>query len=396
MPWYNEGTVLGYLENVHVSSDRNLIDLRVPVQYVIRTDEFRGYAGPVASGIIRKGDTIKVLGKQHQSTVKSLKSFSGDIEEAFSPQPVTIELDDDIDISRGDILVKPENTPPVDDHIESMVVWMDEQPLIPGNSYYIKHNTKMLSSDVDNIVYKIDLDTARRADSSSLGINDVGRVLWSMHNPTIREKYINNRNTGRFIIVDKISNATVGAGIILDKRPSAIRKTTNSGVCVWLTGLSGSGKTTIAKELVERLRDDGLRVEHLDGDTLRGSVFASDVGFDKHSRDLHIARVMFLSKLLVRNGVTVVASFISPYREARDAGRKDIDNFIEVYIRCNVAECEIRDPKGLYKKVRAGEIRNFTGIDDPYEEPTNPHLTVDTTELNIDSSVARIYKYIRG
>lgn len=396
MPWYRGGCVLEYLENIHVSSDRNLIDLRVPIQYVIRTSDFRGYAGSIASGVIRVGDKVRVLGTNNQSTVSSLRSFDGSMREAFSPQAVTIELDDNIDISRGDILVRTDNVPPVDDHIESMVVWMDDQSLKVGNEYYIKHNTKFLSAKVEKIIYKLDLDTISRVKSDSLNINDIGRILWSTNTPTIREKYIDNKNIGKFIIIDKITNSTSGAAVIIDKKPTAPKKTKKRnkkrGFCLWLTGLSGSGKTTIAKNLINDFPNH-IKVEYLDGDILRNTPFAADVGYDEKSRKLHISRVLYMAKLLVKNNINTVCTFISPHKSVRDMGRS-IDNFIEIYVKCNIDECRNRDPKGLYKRVDKGEISNFTGIDSPYEEPENPNIIVETDKMTVDECVDKILRYL--
>jgi len=401
MPWYGGSPLLTYLESVHIASDRNFLDFRFPVQHVIRPDgKFRGYAGTVASGLLRPGDEVVALPSGLQSKVKTIKSFDGDLEEIFPPLAVTIEIEDNIDISRGDMLVKPGNLPDIADAVEAMVVWMDERPLEIDREYTAKHLTTHVSCAVADIRYRIDINEPKREDADKLDKNEIGRVLFSFNQPLAFDSYSRNRSTGRFILIDRLTNRTVGAAMIMDRqtierhRPKPLAGSLKSpGLCLWLTGFSGSGKTTIARALEKELRGYGLHIERLDGDTLRNEL-CSDLGFSADDRLTNIKRAMFVAKLLSRNGVIAIASFISPYQQMRDLGREEINNFVEVFVDCPIETCEQRDPKGLYKKARAGEIRQFTGIDDPYEAPSDPDIILKTNEMSIGECVDKIYGYL--
>jgi len=372
------------------------LDFRFPVQYVIRDQKFRGYAGTVVSGMARPGDEIVVLPSGRKTKIKSIKTLDGDLQEAFPPLAVVFEVEDNLDISRGDILVKSNNLPTSGNIFEAMIVWMNDHPLRPGVQYSIKHNTSSMLCSVESIRYKYNINTLKRTDADSLDINEIGRVVLTSVKPLAFDSYSRNRATGCFILIDRLSNQTVGAGMIMDRLtidkhiPKAVERP--KGFCLWLTGLSGSGKTTIGVAIEEKLRDKGLKCERLDGDVLREEF--KEWKFSKEDRTTNVKRIMFAAKLLSRNDVAVIASFISPYAVDREYGKKTVNNFIEVFVKCPISECERRDPKGLYKKVRAGEIKQFTGIDDPYEEPQNPDLVLETDGLSIDQCVDKIYEYL--
>jgi len=400
MGWYRGDPLLGYLESVHIASDRNFIDFRMPIQYVIRSDKQRGYAGTVSSGTIRPGEEIAILPSGHKTKVKAIKSFDGDMPEAFPPLAVSVEIEDDIDISRGDVFVRSNNLPDVSCDLEAMIVWMDENPLRGDTQYDIKHGSSYNSCLIRSIRYKYDIGTLKRHESDCLNINEIGRVAFSCGKPMPFDSYSRNRATGCFIMIDRVTNLTVGAGMIMDrltldshKRRPLAGSLRSAGFCLWLTGLSGSGKTTIAKALEKEFEGLGINCERLDGDTLRDGL-CKDLGFSKKDRAANIERAMFVAGLLSRNGVAVVASFISPYREVRSNGRRIVNNFVEIFVKCPLGECEKRDPKGLYKKARAGEIKQFTGIDDPYEEPLSPDIVLDTIDTSVDKCVDKIYEYL--
>ncbi|MBL7077648.1 MAG: sulfate adenylyltransferase subunit CysN [Kiritimatiellae bacterium] len=422
MPWFQGGSLLYYLETVPVSTDRNLIDMRFPVQYVVRPDlNYRGYCGTVASGILRKGNEVTVLPSGRQTRVVSLTTFEGEVEEAFPPMAVTVTLEDEVDISRGDMIVHPNNRPHVAQDFEAIVVWMNDDPLEVNGSYLVKSTTNMVPATVTSLQYRFDINSLHRVDSETLHANEIGRVCVSTHRQICFDAYGRNRSTGCFIIVDRNTNATVGAGMILDREKTAqpvdstaepksthIRREA-SGVSVnereallnqkpatlWLTGLSGSGKSTIARDLERSLFDRGQACFILDGDNIRHGL-NRDLGFNASDRTENIRRVSEVAALLNHAGLIVITSFISPYREDRAKAREIIghDRFVEVHVDTPLEVCETRDPKGLYKKARAGEIAQFTGIDAPYEAPENPELTLKTADMKIAESTAQIVAYL--
>ena len=400
MDWYEGDPLLSYLESVHIASDRNFIDFRMPVQYVIRKNRSRAYAGMVLSGTIHPGEEIVVLPSGQKTNVKAIRAFDGDMQEAFPPLSIALEIEDNIDISRGDVFVRSNNLPDIGCDVEAMVVWMDHAPLKEEAQYMAKHGSSYVPCSIESIRYKYDINTLKRIDSNSLEINEIGRVAISFNRPITFDSYSRNRSTGGLILIDKISNLTVGAGMIMDRLTIDQHKLRplhgnlkSSGFCIWLTGLSGSGKTTIAKAIERELVSLGIKCERLDGDVLREGL-CNDLGFSKEDRAINIGRSMFVAKLLARNNVAVIASFISPYKEIREKGKKEIHNFVEVYVKCPIEECEKRDPKGLYKKARTGKIDQFTGIDDPYEEPSEPDLILRTDETPIERCVDLLYEYL--
>ncbi len=413
MPWYEGSTFLHHLENINISTDRNLVDLRFPVQYVIRPNlDFRGFAGTVASGILRVGDPVLCLPSRRTSRVKSITTFAGEIEEAWPPLAVTVTLEDEVDVSRGSMLVHPNNMPKSGNECEAMLVWMHEEPATPGKTYLIKHTTNVVPGTLDELRYKIDVNTMRKMDATDLEMNEIGRVHLTLHRPIAYDHYSRNQQTGNFVIIDRLTNATVAAGLLLDRQvaraPSAKSPATRNivqetslvgqtererllrqrGVTLWLTGLSGSGKSTVAKELERTLIDRGHACYLLDGDNIRHGL-NKDLGFSADDRKENIRRIAEVAHLFNEAGLLAISAFISPYRADRDGAREIIgsDRFIEVHVSTPLEVCEARDPKNLYKRARAGEIPQFTGISDPYEAPFEPEVDLDTSVRSVAESV---------
>jgi len=421
MPWYDGATLLHHMERVNIASDRNLIDMRLPVQYVLRPDrDFRGYCGTVASGVIRPGQEVMALPSRQRSTVAEVRDPNGPVEEAFPPMAVSVTLADEIDDSRSDMLVPVNNLPHVDNEIEAMLVWMHDEPAVAGGNYLIKQTTSTVPGVLADIRYRMDINTLRRSSerTEQLGLNEVGRVHFTLHRPLAFDSYRKNRATGAFVVIDRVSNVTVGAGMIVDR---AVQKTDDQpnskhitrtvgaiargdreqllaqkGFTIWLTGLSGSGKSTIGQALEQELMAAGRLAMVLDGDNVRHGL-NRDLGFSAEDRTENIRRIAEVARLMNDAGVIVIASFISPYRKDREGAREIIgqEHFAEVFVDAPLTVCESRDPKGLYRKVRAGEIPQFTGITDPYEAPMEPAVRLDTSVLSVSDSVGRVWSYLR-
>ncbi len=421
MPWYQGPPLLNHLENVNISTDRNLVDLRFPVQHVIRPHlDFRGFSGTVASGVMRVGDTVMSLPSRRTSRVKSIVTFEGERQEAYPPLAVTVTLEDEIDVSRGSMLVHPNNLPKVGNEWEAMLVWMHEKPAKAGQTYLVKQAANTAPATLEELRFTIDVNTMRRADSDELGMNDIGRARLTLHRPLAYDHYQRNRQTGNFILIDRMTNATVAAGMILDRVVSGedgtkvpvsrnIRREASMvatedreqilkqrGVTIWLTGLSGSGKSTIAKQLEQQLIQDGHLCYILDGDNIRHGL-NRDLGFSAEERKENIRRIAEVAHLFNMAGMIAVTAFISPYRADREMAREIVgaDNFLEVHVSTPIEVCEQRDPKSLYKKARAGEIPQFTGITDPYEAPGKPSLEIDASALEPEESVKAIIQLMR-
>lgn len=415
MPWYNGETVLDYLEHVYIGGDRNLVDFRFPVQMVLRGDgTFRGYAGRIASGSIQRGEEVLILPSLKRSRIKSIVTLdSGEqgLAKATSPQSVVISLNDEVDISRGDMLVRPGNSPALRTHFEAMVVWMAEQPLDPSRQYLVRHATNESKAYVDTIAYKIDIQTLGRSPAKSFGLNEIGRISFTSTKPIALDTYEHNRATGNFILVDPVSCATVAAGMVIERMPEDMRskveakqhlhreeglitekeRVARSGVrpvTAWLYGLSGAGKSSIARALERSLFDQGFPVYRLDGDNLRGGLNRG-LGFSQEDRAENLRRAAEVARLMNEAGIIVLASFISP----READREMIssilgpERFMSVYVSTPLEVCEARDPHGLYKKSRAGELREFTGVSSPFEEPSQTDLIVDTSKYSLSEAV---------
>ena len=423
MDWYNGPTFLSHLENVNISADRNLIDMRFPVQHVLRPDlNFRGFSGTVASGVIRKGDKVACLPSGQHSEVKEIYGVDGVQEEAFSQQSITLTLHDEIDVSRGNILVPINNIPKIGNEFEAMIVWMHEEFAEAGKNYVFKHTTNIVPGSISNIRYKVDVNSMKRDKNKNdinlkINLNEIARCHITLHRSIAFDSYTRNRSTGAFIIIDRLTNITVGAGMIVDRAVSKSLKNNEKNikkekglvsseerselfnqkpVTIWLTGLSGSGKTTIAMLLEKKLMDIGNRSYVLDGDNLRFGI-NKDLGFSSADRKENIRRVSEISSLMNQAGLIVITSFISPYKKDREVAKNVIGdkNFFEVYIDTPISECEKRDPKGLYKKVRSGELKNFTGIDDLYEEPENPAIVIPTLDYQPEAATDLIINYLK-
>lgn len=426
MPWYEGPTVLHHLESVNITTDRNLIDARFPVQYVLRPNlDFRGFCGTMASGVMRVGDEIMSLPSRHTSRISRIVTHGGDIESAFAPMAVTLILEDEIDVSRGNMLAPVNNVPHVGNQFEAMVVWMHETAAQNGSNYLIKHTTNMVPGTLSDIRYKMDVNTMRKDKGGNdirMGLNEIGRCHFTLHRPIAFDSYDRNRATGSFIIIDRMTNITVGAGMIMDRivparhnekpvsqnitksesfvaQDERRRILNQKGATIWMTGLSGSGKSAIARQLEKTLTAMGHSAYILDGDNIRHGL-NRDLGFSAEDRTENIRRISEVARLFTDAGVIVITSFISPYKQDRENARLTVtqgtgpDRFIETFVDTPLEVCEQRDSKGLYRKARAGEIPDFTGIDSPYEVPAAPEITLPTVELSIEESVQKIIEHM--
>ena len=428
MEWYRGESVLGYLENVYTGSDRNLIDFRLPVQYVMRPNlDFRGFCGQIASGKISVGDEITALPSMKTSRVKSIVSFDSDLEYAFAPMSVTLTLEDEIDISRGDMIVHSRNLPHLQSDFEAMVIWMSEEAMDPSRPYTIKHTTKTTRATIESLRYRVDVNTLHRSDADCLELNDIGRVAFSARQDLFVDPYKKNKWTGSFVLIDTVSNSTVAAGMVIDRIPAEklrerklqsssstksenIRRETGNvtvenresalgqrGITIWFTGLSGSGKSSVSQLVEQRLHDEGRHVYSLDGDNVRFGL-NRDLGFTKDDRTENIRRVAEVSRLFNDAGIITLVPVISPFREDRENARAIVgeDRFFEIHVDTPLEVCEQRDVKGLYEKARAGEIEEFTGVSSPYEPPQNPALTIGTVDLSARDCAEEVFEAIKG
>jgi len=402
MPWYEGPPLLYHLEHVHITSDRNFVDCRFPVQWVIRPideahHDYRGYAGRVASGVLRRGDEVVVLPSMARTRVARIETFDGEATEAFPPMNVTVMLTDDLDVSRGDMLCRPQNLPSVQKDLEAMLCWFDEEPLREDKAYVLLHTTRSIKATVQSIRYRIDVTTLSRGDATTLAMNDIGRVHLRAASPLFFDDYQKNRETGCFVLVDPANNGTVAAGMLMDVHvaPSP-NDATRGGAVVWLTGLSGSGKSTIGDALRKRLERDGRAVFVVDGDDLRKGL-SSDLGFSAADRRENVRRASHVASMLAKTGHVAIVTLISPETRAREDARRVAEKaslpFIEVWVSTPLEECERRDPKGLYKRARAGEIPQFTGIHEPYEPPSDADVNIPIG-ATIDEAVDQIHRTI--
>jgi bifunctional enzyme CysN/CysC len=419
MPWYEGVTFLHYLENVETSGDRNLVDFRFPVQYVNRpTSGFRGFCGTVASGVVRVGDKVVALPSGRSTRVKSIVTMDGDLPYAFPPQAVTVCLEDELDISRGDMLAHAGNLPKVRSSLQAMLVWMAESPMHLGEQYLVKHCTRSVRGVVRSLSYVVSPRDLHRDQKECLGLNEIGRVAIDLLTPIPSDSYARNRSTGAFVLIDPRTNGTVAAGVVIEREvrgdepvagPAVMvpvsENITREGTLVpaeqrraafghlpatiWFTGLSGSGKSTIAKELELRLLQRGVKAFVLDGDNVRHGL-NRDLGFSPEQRSENIRRVAEVARLMNEAGLLVITAFISPYEADRNQAREIIgeERFFEAHVDTPLAVCEERDPKGLYVKARAGEIKSFTGISAPYEPPPQPALRLATADVAVEELVA--------
>jgi bifunctional enzyme CysN/CysC len=419
MPWYEGPPVLSHLETVHIASDQNLIDFRFAIQYILRPHGgFRGYCGTVASGVVRVGEEVIVLPSGKVTQIERIISDNYDIEYAFPPQSVCICVKDDIDIGRGDMLAHPANLPWAANDLEALLVWMDEKPMQLDRQYLVKHTTQTVRCRFTELKYRIDPDTLHRQPADTLKLNEIGRTSAQLFRPIFCDEYQRNRQTGAFVVIDPLSNFTVGAGMIIDRsrryeaiHPEARHLTRTKGqvgaedrakilrqrpAVLWLTGLSGAGKSTLAYALEKRLTEEGHSCFVLDGDNVRHGL-NRDLGFSAEDRGENIRRVAEVARLFNEAGLIVVTAFISPFIKDRQGAREVIgeDRFVEVFVDCSLEVCEERDSKGLYAKARTGEIPDFTGISSPYEPPESPELRLDTASLSVEESVEKIMDYLK-
>jgi bifunctional enzyme CysN/CysC len=413
--WYIGKTLLDHLETVEIAEGRADGPFRFWVQWVNRPNpDFRGYAGLVASGSIAVGDRIRALPSGRESSVARIVTYDGDIEQASAGQSVTLTLADEIDISRGDLLARSDRPAGIADQFEAVIVWMDEHALLPGRPYLMKLGSATVSATISAPKYKINVNTLEHLAAKSLGLNEIGICTMTVDRPIPFDPYAENRDTGGFILIDRLTNNTVGAGMLnfalrrsqnvhwqaieIDGQARAALKSQRASV-LWLTGLSGAGKSTIANLVEKRLFGLGRHTYLLDGDNVRHGL-NKDLGFTEIDRVENIRRVAEVARLMVDAGLIVLVSFISPFAADRKAARDLLppDSFLEVFIDTPLAVAESRDPKGLYAKARAGLIKNFTGIDSPYERPENPEITVDTTALDAEGAATAIVQalYERG
>jgi bifunctional enzyme CysN/CysC len=422
-PWYEGPALLHHLEHVTIAPNRNLVDFRFPVQYVIRPhQDFRGYAGLIASGTIRPGEEVAVLPSGRRTRVARVLVGGKDIDEAFEGQSVVITLAQELDVSRGDMIVRVHNVPFVERRFDAILCWMDEErALRHGVPYLLQHTTRRVRAQVTSISYRIDVNTLHRQEAAELGLNEIGRVSLETAEPIFFDHYTINKATGGFILVDAADNRTVAAGMIryaagalpeaapppqasanVTWSASAVteaERTERAGhlpAVVWLTGLSGSGKSTIAQILERRLFDAGAQVTRLDGDNVRHGL-CRDLGFSDTDRTENIRRVGEVARLFHDAGCLVLCTFISPFRADRDRARSLLPpgRFVEVYVRCDLEECRRRDPKGLYRRAEAGEIPEFTGVSSPYEEPATPELVVDSGSLSAADGAEAVLARLR-
>jgi bifunctional enzyme CysN/CysC len=413
MPWYDGPPLLTYLETVDVGQEEANGPFRLPVQLVTRPDlDFRGYAGIIAGGTVRPGDEVRVLPSGAAATVARIVTFDGDLPVAEAGQSVTLTLDREIDVSRGDLFVAADSPAAIADQFEAHLVWMHPEPLLPGRPYLMKLGSSTAACSVTHIKHGINVNTLERTPASTLSVNDIAVANIATDRRLPFDPYLTNRETGGFVLIDRLTNGTVGAGMIdfalrrsdnihwqaldVTKEARVASKGHRPGV-VWFTGISGAGKSTIANALERRLHALGCHTAMLDGDNVRHGL-NRDLGFTDADRVENIRRVGEVAKLMADAGLLVLVSFISPFRAERDAARAltEPGEFVEVFVDTPLDVAEGRDRKGLYRKARAGSLPHFTGIDSPYEPPPAPEVRIDTVTSNVEESVEQIVARLRA
>jgi bifunctional enzyme CysN/CysC len=412
MRWYQGPTLMAYLESVEIEDDLQSKPFRLPVQWVNRPNQdFRGFAGTIASGTIRRGENVRALPSGRQSRVTRIVSYEGDLESAVAGQSVTLTLADEIDVSRGDVLATAAAPPAVADQFQATIIWMHEEPMLTGRPYIIKLGARTLTGSITATRHKVNVNTLEHLAAKQLELNEIGVCNLSFDRAIPFDPYSDNRETGGFIIIDKLSNDTVGAGLLtfalrraenihwqaLDVNKSARASLKGQRACVlWFTGLSGAGKSTIANLVEKRLHALGRHTYTLDGDNVRHGL-NKDLGFTDADRVENIRRVAEVSKLMVDAGLIVLVSFISPFRSERRLARELMQpgEFLEVFVDTPLAEAEKRDVKGLYRKARRGELKNFTGIDSPYEAPEHPEIHLQTVLASPEEAAEQILRKLR-
>lgn len=412
MTWYRGPTLLGYLETVPVDDDRLSLPFRFPVQFVCRPNlDFRGFAGTIASGSVSKGDEIVVAKSGKAARVKRIVTADGDLETAREGQTVTLVLEDEIEVSRGNMLVAPNDRPNVADQFAAAVVWFDEHPLIPGRSYLLRTETDEVGAMVTDLKHRTNINSFAQEAAKSLELNEVGVCNISLRAPIAFDRFADNRATGAFVLIDRITNATAGAGMIQHPLRRAanihwqaldVNKSVRSDLMhqrpavLWFTGLSGSGKSTIANMLERKLFAAGRYTYVLDGDNVRHGL-NRDLGFTEQDRVENIRRVAEVARLMADAGLIVLVSFISPFRAERRMARELMGDgeFVEVFVDTPFEECARRDPKGLYARALKGEIKNFTGVDSPYEAPENADIHLKTVNTDPETLVADLEAWLK-
>lgn len=411
-PWYSGPTLIGHLESVEVAAtaaqDRAF---RMPVQWVNRPNlDFRGFAGLIASGTVRPGDAVRIVPSGKTSTVKSIETFDGPLDEAVAGQSVTITLADEVDCSRGDVIAAAGDPPQASDQFSATLVWMDDEALKPGRGYWLKIGAQMVTATVQPPKYEIDVNSLEHLAAKTLGLNGIGAVEFATDRAITFEPYETSRQLGGFILIDKFTNATVAAGMIefslrradnVHWQPTEITREAHAALknqvprVLWFTGLSGSGKSTIANEVEKQLNLMNRHTFLLDGDNVRHGL-NRDLGFTEADRIENIRRVGEVAKLMADAGLIVLTAFISPFRAERELVRAMLPEgeFIEVFVDTPLEVAEARDVKGLYKKARAGDLKNFTGIDSPYEAPDSPEIRVNTVEMTPEDAARFIIQQI--
>jgi bifunctional enzyme CysN/CysC len=410
--WYHGPTVMGYLETVEVADARlETASFRLPVQWVNRPHaDFRGFAGTVVSGTVRPGDGVRVQPSGRESRVARIVTYDGDLPQAVSGQAITLILADEVDVSRGDVICAAEAPTGVADQFEATIVWMSDHPMLPGRPYWLKLGTKTVTATLGHPKYRVNVNTLEHLAAKKLELNEIGVCNVSLDRPIAFDSYKDNRDTGGFIVIDRFSNNTVGAGLLhfalrrshnihwqatdVDKHARSAQKGQNACV-LWFTGLSGAGKSTIANLVERTLHGRGLHTYLLDGDNVRHGL-NRDLGFTEEDRVENIRRVAEVAKLMVDAGLIVIVSFISPFRSERRMARGLVEDreFIEIFVDTPLGVAEERDPKGLYKKARRGELKNFTGIDSPYETPEHAEIRVDTTVNTAEAAAELIIRML--
>jgi bifunctional enzyme CysN/CysC len=396
MPWFNGENLLEYLEAVPVDAT-SIHDFRMPVQYVIRgQSDFRSYAGQISSGTVRAGDEVLILPSGYTARVGAIDTFDGELESATAPMSVSLRLDGHFDVSRGAMLASPERPPLSTQQVRATLIWMSETPMRLKQPYLVKHTTQRVCGQVPRLLSKLNIETMEEQQGTELRMNEIGTVELETHRPLLCDPYDVNRTTGSFIVIDPITNKTLAAGMITGPAVASQQRldvAPQAGITLWFTGLSSAGKTTISHAVYEKLWAKGHKVELLDGDAVRTHL-CRDLGFTEKDRNENIRRIGFVADLLTRNGVVAIVSAISPYRAVRDEVRDKIGSFVEIFVNAPLEVCEKRDVKGLYNKARAGQLTQFTGIDDPYEAPLNPEIECRTDCETLAESVEKVTRYL--
>ena len=420
MPWYQGAPLLDYLENVHIASDRNMIDLRLPVQVVLRPNlDFRGFAGTLASGVLRVGEEVVALPSGRKSRVKELFCAGEPRQEVHAGMAVTVTLEDEIDVSRGDVFARPKNVPTLSNVLEAMVVWMNDAALEPGKSYLLKTATTMVPVTVTDLRYRMDVETLRSEPAPKLALNEIGRIRLESARTFAVDAYAKNRQMGGFILIDRMTNATLAAGMILERqsaetaldqrrvsadagqnlrsRRSAVDTATRhmragqKPFTLWISGLPRSGKSSIAFEVEKQLFQRGKHALVLDGEQLRQGL-SSDLGFSGPDRAENLRRAAELAKLFNEQGLIVIGAFVSATAQSREFAREAVgaERFFEAWCDAPLEVCESRDTEKLFARARAGELANVTGIDHAYEPPANADLRLDTTKASVEANVTKL------